>query len=113
MNGRGAPSWRSPVAKFLTDEERSAACSRAAASEGDLLLAVADADKHTALTALGVRGLRGYRRQRFAGEGRTQHLDTPEDRHRFLGFSTALLAALAAVAVFYQTLPVLFIGSCR
>lgn len=45
--------WRSPVAKFLTDEERSAACSRAAASEGDLLLAVADADKHTALTALG------------------------------------------------------------
>jgi aspartyl-tRNA synthetase len=34
--------WRSPIAKFLTDEEMQAVSSHLGASEGDLLLAVAD-----------------------------------------------------------------------
>ncbi len=35
-------SWRSPVAKFLSDEERTAAAARLGAGAGDLLLFVAD-----------------------------------------------------------------------
>ncbi|MBI5311401.1 MAG: aspartate--tRNA ligase [Actinobacteria bacterium] len=66
--------WRSPVAKFLTDEERSAAASRAGASEGDLLLAVADADAHTAATSLGA--LRKHLAARFGL--------VPENEHRLV-----------------------------
>ena len=39
--------------------------------------------------------------------------DTPEDRHRFLGFATLLLSGLSAVAVIYAALVVVFIGSCH
>jgi len=38
--------------------------------------------------------------------------DTPEDRHRFLGFATLLLSALSAVAVLYAGLVAVFIRSC-
>lgn len=66
-----------------------------------------------ALVAIGVIGLRGYQRHRY-GDSTTPHdFDTPKDRHRFLGFATFLLAGISAVAVVYQTLPAVFIGSCR
>jgi aspartyl-tRNA synthetase len=45
-------TWRSPVAKFLADEEMQAISSRLGASEGDLLLAVADRPR-VAADALG------------------------------------------------------------
>jgi aspartyl-tRNA synthetase len=45
-------SWRSPIAKFLSDEERAAVGRALSAKPGDLLLIVAD-DAHTAATALG------------------------------------------------------------
>jgi aspartyl-tRNA synthetase len=45
--------WRSPIAKFLSDEEISAATAALDAAPGDLLLAVADAKKMTAAGALG------------------------------------------------------------
>src|SRR3954471_22517379 len=44
--------WRSPTAKFLSEHEKQAIASGVGASEGDLLLAVAD-QAHTAATALG------------------------------------------------------------
>lgn len=66
-----------------------------------------------ALGALIALGVRSYRRQRFDDTLGTQHRDTPEDRHRFLGFATLLLASIAGLAVLYQSLPALFIGSCR
>jgi aspartyl-tRNA synthetase len=44
--------WRSPIAKFLTDEEMQAVSSHLGASEGDLLLAVAD-DARVAADTLG------------------------------------------------------------
>jgi hypothetical protein len=66
-----------------------------------------------ALIAIGVFGARAYQRHRY-GDSTTPHdFDTPEDRHRFLGFATFLLAGLAAVAVVFQALPAVFIGSCR
>jgi aspartyl-tRNA synthetase len=45
--------WRSPIAKFLTDEERAGAVTALEAEVGDLLLVVADGQKDTALGALG------------------------------------------------------------
>jgi len=66
-----------------------------------------------ALAGIAVFGVRGYQRHRY-GDSTTPHdFDSPEDRHRFLGFATFLLAGLAGVAVVYQALPAAFIGSCR
>ncbi|HEV7917937.1 MAG TPA: aspartate--tRNA ligase [Solirubrobacterales bacterium] len=45
--------WRSPIAKFLSEDERAAAQQALEASPGDLLLAVADANSNTAASALG------------------------------------------------------------
>jgi len=39
--------------------------------------------------------------------------DTPEDRHRFLGFATLLLSGLSAVAVIYTALVVVVFRSCH
>jgi hypothetical protein len=66
-----------------------------------------------ALALITFVGLRGYQRHRYGDSTLPHDFDSPEDRHRFLGFATFLLAGLAAVAVVYQVLPVLFIGSCR
>jgi aspartyl-tRNA synthetase len=49
--------WRSPVAKFLADEEMQAISSQLGASEGDLLLAVAD-DARVAAEVLGTLRMR-------------------------------------------------------
>ncbi len=38
--------------------------------------------------------------------------DTVGSRRRFMAFSSVLLAGLSAVAVLYQTLPVLMIARC-
>lgn len=38
--------------------------------------------------------------------------DTPEDRHRFIGFATLLLSALCAVATLYSALAAVFVRSC-
>ena len=63
-----------------------------------------------AIAAVGWRGLRSHRH----GQAALPHdADTPEDRHRFLGFATLLLSGLSAVAVLYASLAVLFIGDCR
>jgi aspartyl-tRNA synthetase len=45
--------WRSPIAKFLTPEEITAANAAVGAETGDLILAVADGKKSTAAGALG------------------------------------------------------------
>jgi hypothetical protein len=66
----------------------------------------------TALIAIGIVGWIGYRRHSLAGADLPHDDDTPEDRHRFLGFATLLLSALSAVAVVYAGLVAVFIRSC-
>jgi aspartyl-tRNA synthetase len=62
-------SWRSPIAKFLSDDERAAIARALSAGPGDLLLAVADrAD--TAATALGELRLELARRFDLVPAGR-------------------------------------------
>jgi hypothetical protein len=66
-----------------------------------------------ALAGIIVVGIEGFRRHRFGTETTTHDLDSPEDRHRFLGFATLLLAGLSAVAVLYAAIAVVFFETCR
>jgi hypothetical protein len=75
-----------------------------------------------ALAGIAVVGWEGFRRHSFTStpadtrggtEVTTHDLDTPEDRHRFLGFATLLLAGLSAVAVLYVALAATFFETCR
>ncbi len=62
-------AWRSPTAKFLTDEQREAVTRKLAGRPGDLLLLVADSE-HVAATALGELRLELARRFDLVPEGR-------------------------------------------
>jgi hypothetical protein len=74
-----------------------------------------------ALIGIALIGWEGFRRHSFPStalgasgtEATTHDLDTPEDRHRFLGFATLLLAGLSAVAVLYAALAATFFDTCR
>jgi hypothetical protein len=65
-----------------------------------------------ALAAIAVVGWQGYTRHRHGTEATTHDLDTPEDRHRFLGFATLLLAGLSALGVIYAALAAAFFEEC-
>ena len=66
-----------------------------------------------ALAGIAWNGRDGFRRHRFGSESLPHDFDTPGDRHRFLGFATALLAALSAIATVFAALAVLFFKDCR
>ena len=82
-----------------------------------------------ALVGIAAVGVEGYRRHRYPStetgkspstklrgsgtETTTHDLDSPEDRHRFLGFATLLLAGLSAVAVIYAAMAAMFFETCR
>ncbi|HWN07849.1 MAG TPA: hypothetical protein VNO50_00945 [Pyrinomonadaceae bacterium] len=66
-----------------------------------------------ALIGIGFIGWVGHRRHSYGHASLPHDADTPEDRHRFLGFATLLLSGLSAVAVIYAALVVVFIGSCH
>jgi hypothetical protein len=74
-----------------------------------------------ALIGIALIGWEGLRRHRYpsaslwAGgtEATTHDLDSAEDRHRFLGFATLLLAGLSAVGVFYAALAATYFDTCR
>lgn len=72
-----------------------------------------------ALAGIAVVGWLGWRAHRIPaggvdGAGEPPHdADTPEDRHRFLGFATVLLSGLSAVATIYSALAAVFIETCQ
>lgn len=66
-----------------------------------------------ALVGIAWNGWDGYRRHRHGAATLPHDDDTPADRHRFLGFATALLAALSAIAVVFAALVIVFVRSCR
>lgn len=66
-----------------------------------------------ALAAIAAVGYAGLRRHRLGAAGLPHDDDSPEDRHRFIGFSTFLLSGLSGVAVVYAALTILFIGNCQ
>lgn len=90
-------------------------CEKFAARGDSLGLVRAAIAVYTALAlwVITLAALRAYRRHRYNDSTGPHDFDSPEDRHRFLGFATFLLAGLSGVAVIYQALPALLIGSCR
>ncbi len=70
---------------------------------------------YTALALAGIAliGWIGYRRHSYGNAAVPHDADTPEDRHRFIGFATLLLSGLSAVAVIYAALVVVFFRSCH
>ena len=65
-----------------------------------------------ALAGIAVTFVVGLRRHRLGTAATPHDLDTPEDRHRFLGFATVLLSGLSAVAVVYVALAAVFMETC-
>ena len=73
----------------------------------------ADSMDWFALGGILMIGWFGYRAHSY-GTGELPHDDdTPEDRHRFMGFATLLISGLSAVAVIYVALVVAFIETCQ
>jgi hypothetical protein len=73
-----------------------------------------------ALLALGVVALRGYRNYRRVGAPPgspgtrpRSDSDSSEARHQFVGFTLLSLAGLSAIAVVYEALAAVIIGSCH
>lgn len=66
-----------------------------------------------ALLAIGLVGYLGYRAHSLGAAELPHDDDTPEDRHRFLGFATVLLSGLSFVAVVYSALTVVFVETCQ
>jgi hypothetical protein len=69
---------------------------------------------YTGIALAGVAGvaLRGLGNVRRARPPEPGH-DSPEGRHHFLGFTLLSLAGLSALAIVYEALAAVFIGSCR
>lgn len=65
-----------------------------------------------ALAGIAIVGWSGYRRQGYGSETAPHDDDTPEDRHRFLGLATMLLAGLSAVATIYVGISTSFFTNC-
>ena len=66
-----------------------------------------------ALAGIALIGWGGYRRHRSGGASTLPHdFDSREDRHRFLGFSTFLLAGLSAVATLFVAAAALAFDVC-
>ncbi len=90
-------------------------CAKLADPEGSLSTVRVAITLYTlvALAAVVAIGYVGLRRHRFGAAALPHDDDTPEDRHRFLGFATLLLSGLSAVAVMFSGLVVVFIRSCE
>jgi hypothetical protein len=80
-------------------------------SLGPVRIAIAAAAV-VALIGIAITGLAGWKKHSHEGSPPPHHEDTPEDRHRFLGYATVLLSALSAIAVVYVALVTIFIRGC-
>jgi hypothetical protein len=65
------------------------------------------------LAAVLVVAYRGLRQYRASGATPDTESDTSEARHQFLGFTLLSLSGLSALAIAYQALAAVFIGSCH
>lgn len=104
------------AAHFLLSSATAAVwCGKLAGREGALggaRLAIATYTA-VALLAIGGVGWRGLSRYRAGAGTEPLAADTAEDRHRFLGFATFLLAGLGALAILFVGVAAFFFEDCR
>ena len=89
-------------------------CAKVAGRDGSLATVRLLIGIYTAAALAGIAlvAWRGLRRHRM-GAARTPHdEDTPEDRHRFLGLATLLLASLSGIATIYVAITALVFDTC-
>ena len=65
-----------------------------------------------ALTGMAAVAVSGYRRHGRGTDIGEHSRDTPDDRHRFLGFAALLLASFSAIATIYVALSATFLKQC-
>lgn len=65
-----------------------------------------------ALTGVAWVGWQGWVRYNLGEAVPSHHKDTPEDRHRFLGLATSLLALLSGVSILYSALATTMLRGC-
>jgi uncharacterized membrane protein len=58
-------------------------------------------------------GTIGFRRHRLAAGEPPHDEDTPEDRHRFMGYATFLLSGISAIGVVYAAMAIVFLEGCQ
>ena len=89
-------------------------CAKFAAPAGSLGGVRSAIGWYTAVALIGITmvGWKGYRGHSYGTETTTHDLDTREDRHRFLGFATLLLAGLSATGTIYVALAGAFFDTC-
>ena len=66
-----------------------------------------------ALLAIGAIGWIGWRAHRYGKGLVSDDADTPEARHRFIGYATVLLSGFSAMAVIQVALVAMFFKSCQ
>jgi hypothetical protein len=66
-----------------------------------------------ALGGISFTGWTGYRAHSYGNGSLPHDDDTPEDRHRFMGYATLLLSGLSGVAVIFAALVVVFVETCQ
>lgn len=66
-----------------------------------------------ALGGISITGWIGYRAHSYGAASVPHDNDTPEDRHRFMGYATLLLSGLSALAVIYAALVIVFVETCQ
>ena len=66
-----------------------------------------------ALGGIFITGWIGYRAHSYGNGSLPHDDDTPEDRHRFMGYATLLLSGLSGVAVIFAALVILFVETCQ
>lgn len=86
-------------------------CAKVGGSLDEVRMAIA-AYTAVALIGIGLIGWRGFRRHRSGTATVPHDFDSPEDRHRFMGFASLLLALLSAIATIFVALVAVFTHEC-
>jgi heme/copper-type cytochrome/quinol oxidase subunit 3 len=66
-----------------------------------------------AVAGISITGWIGYRKHSYGNATLPHDADSPEDRHRFLGFATLLLSALSLIGTLFAAMVVVFFGRCH
>lgn len=66
-----------------------------------------------AVAGIGVIGWRGYKKHSYGSATLPHDDDTPEDRHRFLGFATVLLSGLSLIGTIFEAFVLAFFWTCH
>lgn len=89
-------------------------CEKFSGDSGTLIGARIAIAAYTVIALAGITmvGWIGHQRHTFDNGSLPHDDDTPQDRHRFLGFATLLLSVLSGVATLFVAAVAVFIGNC-